>query len=135
MTEATEAVINDVLVSRYTYPYCFLRDRIKTGKCFHQKLGSKATFRNEQQREIASHCLHPANLFFELTNRRRVVFEHAELNNIKTTFNKTQRLEGRDWLNVFLKKNLTLSIRKFEETRLNRIIEIFQTLCKRFYVI
>jgi hypothetical protein len=43
---------------------------------------------------------------------RQAAFEDAELNNIKNTFNKTQRLAGRDCSNGFLKKNPTLRIWK-----------------------
>jgi hypothetical protein len=71
--------------------YSSLRDRIRDRECFHPKLGRKTTINEEQQCEIAKHCLHLANLFFGF-----VAFEYAELNKIKNTFNKTQRLAGKD---------------------------------------
>ncbi|KAJ4446572.1 hypothetical protein ANN_13269 [Periplaneta americana] len=57
-----------------------------------------------------------ANLFYGLTPNdvKRAAFEFAEANKIKHPFSKETKMAGRYWLQGFLKRNSSLSLRKPE---------------------
>lgn len=124
--------VNDVLnatkklreaARSYGIPVSTLRDRIKNGNVAGPRLGRKSTFSAQQEKEIADHIKNLARAFYGISSLelRRLVYEFAEKNNIQNNFNKASRLAGPDWLESFLKRNPSISLRKPEATSLNRI--------------
>jgi hypothetical protein len=104
-------------------PESTLRKRLKEDSISHVPLGRKSTFDAADEKELASHVLYLAKLFYGLTPRelRRIAFEFAEAKQIKHRFNKSVKLAGKDWLYLFLQRNPEISLRQPEGTSLNRI--------------
>jgi molybdenum-dependent DNA-binding transcriptional regulator ModE len=110
---------------QFGIPYGSLQTRIKKieGRNDSPRMGRRSIFSPEQESSIAEHLKLLSKMFYGLTAKelRRVVFEYAEKNNIKNSFNKNTRLAGKDWYYDFLQRNPTISARKPEATSINRI--------------
>lgn len=123
-------------VSRETnIPYTTLHKRFKAGEAKPPKLGTYTVFTAIQEAEMAEHIKKLANIFYGLspTDLRRSAYIYAEKNNIRNNFNKKSCMAGRDWLEGFLKRNPTISVRKPEATSLNRIKGFNKTEVDHFF--
>ncbi|XP_046391537.1 MFS-type transporter clz9-like [Ischnura elegans] len=108
---------------KYGIPFSTLQQRFMTQGMGDPRMGRKAVFTKEQEAEIVGNVKTLANMCYGLTplQLRKLVFEYAEKVNLKHRFNKDNRLAGKDWLEGFLKRNPSVSVRKPEATSLNRI--------------
>lgn len=108
---------------QFGIPFASLHDRVKKGHIKGPKIGRRAVFTPQQESKIADHLKMLANMFYGLSpiDFRRAAFEYAERNNLKHNFNKSSRMAGRDWLEGFLKRNPSISVRKPEATSIPRI--------------
>lgn len=142
--ESLQAAIKDVTINgrklresarAYGVPVSTLRDRIKSGNTKTPKLGRNPTFSEAHEKEFKDQVLLLARCFYGITSLelRRLVFEFAEINNIKNDFNKSSRMAGPDWLVSFLRRNPTVSVRTPQATSLNRILGFNYTEVKLFY--
>ena len=100
-----------------------LRDRIKNGNKENPSSGCKPALPTDVETQLTEQIIFLSNLFYGLTpiEVRRIAFEYCELKGIDNSFNKSTRLAGRDWLEIFLERNPRVSVRKPEATSLNRI--------------
>lgn len=82
----------------FEVPVMSLHDHVRRhGTNYRPRLGKKPVFTQEQEDDIRDHILKLSNSFYGLTpmELKRLVFEYAEINNIKTPFNKEKKLPGR----------------------------------------
>ncbi len=63
----------------------------------------------------------------------RLVFEFAEKNKLSHPFNKEKKMAGRDFVDGFLKRQKTLSLRKPEAIALNRVFGLNKASVQRFF--
>lgn len=119
---------------RYSVPFSSLRDRLKRGY-YDPSMGRKPVFSKDQESEIKVQLLSLSKMFYGLTplQLRRSAFEYAESNNIPHSFNKLNKLAGKDWLYGFMARNPELSVRKPEATSLNRVTAFNKEEVRRFF--
>lgn len=112
-----------------------LRKRLKQGVIGGPKMGTKTVFTEKQEKELASHLLRLANLFYGVTliELRRIAYEFAEKNKLKNSFNQETKLAGKDWAQGFLRRNPNLSLRKPEPTSVSRILAFNKAEVDRFF--
>jgi hypothetical protein len=141
---ALNAIINENMKIReagriYEIHEATLRRHLKIRKNLKQakssSLGRAPVFTLEQEREIRSHVLHLAKLFFGITKTElcQLVFKYAEKNNIRHNFNKVKQMAGSDWYRGFLKRNQEISLRKPEATSVNRITAFNKTEVDQYF--
>ncbi|KAJ4425707.1 hypothetical protein ANN_27903 [Periplaneta americana] len=104
-------------------PFSSLQERVQKGVFSEPSLGQSPVFSRQQEEEIANHLKVLANMFYGLSppDLCRAAYEFAERNGIKHNFNKDSCMAGRDWLNGFLQRNPTISVRKPEATSMSRV--------------
>ena len=88
---------------------------------YKSTLGRKPVLPAEVEETLVSYCLDMDRCFLGLTMKdiRRMACQLADANQIPTPFKNDQA--GRDWLDRFLRKHPTLSVRKPENTSLARV--------------
>lgn len=120
---------------RFNVPITTLQERVKKGHFYPARMGSRTTFTEEQELEIARHLLHLAKMFYGLTpsQLRRAVFSYAERLSIPHKFNKEKKEAGKDWMYAFMGRHPELSFRKPEATSLNRIQAFNKDEVGRFF--
>lgn len=116
-------------------PFSTLQERLKKSVTCGPRLGRKSVFHSDQEASIVTHLKTLANMYYGLTplQFRKVAFEFAEKLNIHHRFNTARRVAGKDWLEGFLKRNPSISIRKPEATSMNRIKGFNKTEVKTFF--
>ena len=89
----------------------------------------------EQEKELANYIREMDMSFYGLSINeiRRVVFDYAEQNKIKHPFNKEKKMAGRDFVNSFLKRQKTLSLRKPEGVALNRVFGLNKKSVEQYF--
>lgn len=119
----------------HAIPFSTLQERLKNCVTSGPRLGRKAVFTSDEEAAIVKHLKTLANMYYGLTplQFRKVAFEYAEKLNIHHRFNTTIKLAGKDWLEGFLKRNPSISIRKPEATSLNRIKGFNKTEVNTFF--
>lgn len=98
-------------------PHSCLQRRLQSGQDKPSKnKGRQTTFTAEQENELVSRILKLCACGFGLdcNSVRRVAFEFAESNHIKTNFSIENRMAGSDWLAGFRKRNPSIALRKAE---------------------
>ncbi|XP_021695334.1 uncharacterized protein LOC110675220 [Aedes aegypti] len=100
-----------------------LRKRLKKGFGAEQLGRFRATFKPEQERELADHCKSLDECFYGLSfmDLRRSVFQYAEANNIRHGFNPESKLAGKEWALSFMRRH-NLSLRTPQQTSLARMM-------------
>eukprot|EP00794_Sanderia_malayensis_P006443 gene6443-7173_t len=83
----------------------------------------------KQQKELAHYIKQTDSSFYGLSINeiRRLVFEFAEQNKLDHPFNKEKKMAGKDFIDGFLKRQKTLSLRKPEAIALNRVLGLNKT--------
>ncbi|KAJ8048460.1 Jerky protein-like-like [Holothuria leucospilota] len=86
------------------------------------KLGPTSCFSPVQEEELKKHILELESRGFGLTPMeiRTLAYDYAEANNIEHKFNKQKRVAGYSWLEAFMRRNPSLSLRKPEPLSLAR---------------
>ncbi|KAJ8043342.1 Tigger transposable element-derived protein 2 [Holothuria leucospilota] len=86
------------------------------------KLGPTSCFSSVQEEELKKHMLELESRGFGLTPMeiRTLAYDYAEANNIEHKFNKQKRVAGYSWLEAFMRRNPSLSLRKPEPLSLAR---------------
>ena len=89
----------------------------------------------ELEQQLAEHCLKLESMFYGLTptNVRKLAYQLASTNNIKTRFKDDKQIAGKEWLHGFLSRHPVLSIRTPEPTSLSRASAFNVVQVKRFY--
>lgn len=84
--------------------------------------GSVSVFSEEVESELVNHIKSLESRFFGLTctDVRKIAFQLAEKLKLKHNFNREKKAAGWDWLNGFIKRHPTISIRQPEATSLAR---------------
>lgn len=62
-----------------------------------------------------------------------LAFDYAEANHISHRFNKSTKLEGPDWLELFMKRHPNISLRKPEAISLSRVSSFNESNIKHFF--
>lgn len=129
----------------FNIPESTLRDHLKqrgddqasTGppNLMNVNMGRKPLFTKQQEQELADHVVKLAKLFYGVTPRelRRIAFDFAEANHLKHTFNRENKLAGKDWLSGFLRRNSKISLRQPEGTSIHRISSFNAEAVGRFF--
>lgn len=107
----------------HNIPFTTLRDRLKNENMSRPQLGRKPIFNQQQERDIAEQVKLLGSLYYGLTiaDLRKIVYKYAELNNIKNNFDTNSKTAGMDWVQGFMRRNPSVSLRKAEATSLNRV--------------
>lgn len=130
MEQAIEAVITGEMgyfkaSKQFNVPQSTLERHVKKKRAdenytVNQKGGSKfqCVFSIEQEEELVDYLLKMESRLFGLTiNELRVIaFQLATRNNLSHKFNEDKGMAGRDWVDSFLKRHPTLTIRTPEAT-------------------
>lgn len=97
-------------------------------------LGRRPVFTAEVENEMAEQIKFLAKIFHGCTaiQIRKIVYQYAEIHNIKHNFNDETQMAGRDWLEGFLRRN-KISVRKPEATSVNRITAFNKTEVEVFF--
>ncbi|XP_074028700.1 uncharacterized protein [Leptinotarsa decemlineata] len=117
-------------------PYQIFQRRLKKGNLqYSAQLGRRPRFTIEQEKEMAAHLIKLSNMFYGLSRWQfcHLAYRCAENLKMKHRFNTQKQLAGRDWLEGFLKRNPTISVRKPEATSINRIKGFNKTEVTRFF--
>ncbi|XP_030749386.1 uncharacterized protein LOC115877377 [Sitophilus oryzae] len=98
------------------------RRRLKNNDFSRKGLGPPSILGSENELKLKNHIQKLEKHGFAPTRDcvRAMAFNLAEQLNIKHTFNREKGLAGYDWLNMFLKRNPDLSVRKAEGVSLAR---------------
>lgn len=148
MKSAIEAVRKKELSIRkaavvFSVPKDALHRRIK-GKLtsisedqLHKKFlsPSRNVLSEKQEKDLADYIKQMDSSFYGLSINeiRRVVFEFAEHNQIDHPFNKEKKMAGRDFVDGFLKRQKTLSLRKPEAVALNRVFGLNKASVQNYF--
>lgn len=99
------------------------------------KLGRKSTMAVDIEMDLADYCLQMEQRFFGLSQKdvRRLAFQLALKNGIKTPFSKEKESAGRKWLKNFLRRNPQLSIRTPQGLSLSRAKSFTPEAVARFF--
>lgn len=129
MRQALQNVENNVMgfkraAATFHVPKTTLRRRLskQQGSSKGDLGGRRTTFPAHIEKELVDHIIDMETRFFGLTTKelRQLVFEMAERNKIKHTFNCESRMAGWKWVRGFLRRNPQLSLRTPESTSLAR---------------
>lgn len=103
----------------------------------HKKvLGSKRpVLTMEQEKLLVEYLKKMDDVFYGLTimDLQKLVFQYAEKNKIPHVFNKERGLAGRDFIESFLKRNPSLSLRKPQGVALNRVFGLNKEAVALFF--
>ena len=69
--------------------------------------GHECIFTEEHERELVNHCLSPEAMYFGLCieDLRRLAFDLTEANALQHCFNKEDKMAGKKWYYVFMKRH------------------------------
>jgi hypothetical protein len=118
-----------VVVAQYHIPRRTLRNHLKSGS-IKKELGRKSVLSTEQEAELCKRIIRFSDVGMPVTGAllRSYVYQFCEENNVPTTFSKTSRMAGKDWLKAFMKRNPTIALRRSQymnparAQKLNRFI-------------
>jgi hypothetical protein len=87
-------------------PESTLRKRLSMGTVPTSLGRFKATFSDEEQKELAEYCKDLDAKFYGLTIRmlKELAFEYGEHNEIAHRFNRVKKTAGKDWVISFRKR-------------------------------
>ena len=90
---------------------------------------------DKQEEELAIYIKEMDQMFYGLSinDIRHLVFEYAEQRGIENPFNKTKKMAGRDFVESFLKRNASLSLRKPEGVSLNRVFGLNKKSVEQYF--
>lgn len=127
MLQAANAVRSGTMGVReachnFNIPPPTFRRRYKKNDFTKRSLGPPSVLGIENEQKIKIHIQKLQKHGFAPTRQcvRSTAYDLAERLKIKHPFNKTTKLAGYDWLNMFLKRNPDLSVRKAEGVSLSR---------------
>ena len=133
LTKAIQAleggVSQRVVAAKYHIPRRTLRNHLKSGS-MKKEMGRKSVLTAEQEAELCNRIIRFRDVGMPVTGAmlRSYVYEFCERNNVPTTFSKTSRMAGKDWLKAFLKRNPSVASWRSQHTnparaqKLNRYI-------------
>lgn len=92
--------------ARYSIPRRTLKNHLKSGKV-EKQIGRRTILTAEQENELASRIKRLASVGFPLTPKRirHQAYVFCEQNEISHNFNQKNKLAGKDWLKLFLKRH------------------------------
>lgn len=120
--------------SKYKIPPRSLKRRMQKGPpstpaCSKKpRLGSAPILGLEGEQKLTKHIVKLQQSGFAPTKKevQEMAFQLAECMNIKHNFNVEKQRAGRDWLDSFLERNKSISIRKAEGVSINRALGMNQ---------
>ena len=85
-------------------------------------VGRQVDLPKDIEAQLVEHAIDLEARFYGLTpqNLRRLAYQIAEINQVKTRFNHDEKLAGKKWLRGFLKRHPEISLRLPEATSLAR---------------
>lgn len=114
----------------------FRRIKAPVDQCVNKKLGRyRSVFSEEQEKILVDYVLQMEERLFGLTlaDLKSVAYQLAVRNNISHPFNTEKQVAGKDWVNGFLKRNPTLSLRLPEKTSAARASAFNEVNVKKFF--
>ncbi|KAJ8979708.1 hypothetical protein NQ317_015532 [Molorchus minor] len=139
MQAALEAVNNGRKIKEvarsFMLPESSIRDRLKKGEYYDPRLGRKATFSKEDEKELADHIITLAKTFFGITQQqlRKLAYEFAATKNIKHIFSREKGMAGKCWVYAFLKEILGSLCDFPEPTSMSRVLGFNKTEISLFF--
>jgi hypothetical protein len=115
-------------------PESTLKKRLRMGTVPTSLGRFKATFLDEEEKELTEYCRDLDAKFHGLTigMLKELAFEYAERNEIAHTFNRVKKTAGNDWLISFCKRQ-NFSVRLSEKCSLRRTTSFNEVQVKRFF--
>lgn len=100
----------------YNIPRKTLERRLKQNNCTKGPMGPSSTFGTNNEIRLSKHIKDMQSRGFPLTvdDLRTIAFKYAVQLGIKHRFNMTSEKAGYDWVQMFLKRNPDISLRKSE---------------------
>ena len=124
----------------YNVPKSTLERRVKglnkVAKGTQKGMGNQSmVLPPELDNKLAQYVLHMEECLFGLTctDVRRMAYDLAEKNGLSNKFNSTTRLAGYHWYYAFLRRHPELSLRKPENTSVNRSRSFNKTNVDKFF--
>lgn len=107
----------------YNIPRKTLERRVKINNDVKGKMGFSGIFSKEQEHRLVRHVKEMQNRGFPLTisDLRSLAYHFAIQLDVKHSFNQQKEMAGYDWVQLFLRRNSDLSLRKAEGISLNRV--------------
>ena len=121
-------------------PFETLRRHIikaRAGQGVEKKCGRPTILTTEQEKELSDILKQTAASLYGLTPRdtQRLVFDFCEKRKIKNNFNKKSCAAGRYWLEGFLSRHRSLSVKQAEATSIQRAIGFNRAKVNKFFEI
>jgi hypothetical protein len=100
-------------------PYTTLNERLKLDDQKKPAFGRPPVMNRTQEKELFEQTVLLSELFYGVTTTqlRKFAFSYAEKMNLNHSFNKEDRLAGKDWLEGFLKRNPGIPLRRPRKNR------------------
>ena len=83
----------------------------------------------QQEKELKEHIIKLDQAFYgmSINDIRAIVYDYCQKNNIKNNFNSDNKMAGRDFVAVFLKRHPKLKFRKPQAVSMNRVFGLNKT--------
>lgn len=106
----------------YNIPRKTLERRYKTDNDKKGPMGPSSLFGDENEKKLSRHIKTMQERGFPLTIKdvRMIAYQFAEQLKLKHKFNKTEEMAGYDWLQMFLRRNPNIVLRKSEGVSMAR---------------
>jgi hypothetical protein len=116
-------------------PFSTLQRKVKNKEFNSPRLGRHTVFTEDQEKTLTQHILHLNNMFhgLNITQLRKIAYESAEILKLPHKFNRDAKMAGRDWIQGFLKRNPTISVRKPEAISIQRITGFNKNEVTKFF--
>src|SRR6218665_629432 len=95
----------------------------------------KRTFTSEMENQLKQRVVEMEGIFYGMSTAdlRRIAYDFAEINNVNHSFNRRQRMAGKDWMMNFIKRH-HLAVRIPQSTSMNRVLAFEREKVDRFSV-
>src|SRR6218665_978807 len=94
----------------------------------------KRTFTSEMENQLKQRVVEMEGIFYGMSTAdlRRIAYDFAEINNVNHSFNRRQRMAGKDWMMNFIKRH-HLAVRIPQSTSMNRVLAFEREKVDRFF--
>ena len=124
---------------RFSVPRSTLRDRLASKAQMEPnepaRLGPKATFSVDFEEELAERVLFLSEVYYGVTKETlaELAYQFADRQGLKHRFNSSKKRAGNDWVEGFLKRNPSITLRKPERLSLARLRGVTKAKLQTFY--
>src|SRR6218665_1226218 len=94
----------------------------------------KRTFTIEMENQLKQRVVEMEGIFYGMSTAdlRLIAYDFAEINNVNHSFNRRQRMAGKDWMMNFIKRH-HLAVRIPQSTSMNRVLAFEREKVDRFF--